>query len=83
MLVYKVVTSASGLKELELKVTKMLNRGWKPAGSISFNQGYCYQAMVGEVCNENKNREVADIASNNQKPPISAVDSMKKLDELT
>ena len=79
MLTYKVISSNTGFKELEQKVTKLLNRGWKPVGSISFNQGYCYQAMVGKLVKNSTNQSTRDCS----KESHGAIDAMKKIDELT
>ena len=46
---YKVVTSTTGLKDLEKTVQKHLSNGWKPLGGIAFNQGYPYQAIAKVV----------------------------------
>ena len=85
MLIYKVIGSKSGFSELEKEVSNRLNRGWKPVGSISFNQGFCYQAMVGKVENNNKNQEgkkrVQDLKDETKQ--LGAVDAMRKVDELT
>ncbi|GAA6169268.1 DUF1737 domain-containing protein [Sessilibacter corallicola] len=61
---YKVVSGTNGFPELEEKVSKLLNQGWKPVGGIGFNAGYPYQAMAkvvtvstAEKANSNKNKQ--------------------------
>lgn len=79
MLIYKVVGSKTGFKELEKEVTRLLNKGWKPIGSISFNQGYCYQAMVGKTTKGTMSHPTED----DSKETCGAIDAMKRIDQLT
>ncbi|PCJ90824.1 MAG: hypothetical protein COA46_09880 [Porticoccaceae bacterium] len=84
MLIYKVIGSKSGFSELEKEVSNRLNRGWKPVGSISFNQGFCYQAMVGKVENNNNQKDKKRVQDPKHKfKKLGAVDAMRKVDELT
>lgn len=64
---YKIITSKNGFQELEDKVSRHLNQGWKPIGGIAFNAGYPYQAMA-------KIEEVK---------PLTANQAMQVIDDLT
>ena len=81
MYIYKVISSDSGLEELEKKVSESINKGWKPQGGIAFSHGYSYQAMIGKrkIAKENEISKVIE------KEPTSntANQAMKRLDELT
>ena len=83
MLIYKVVSSKTGFKELEKDVSILLNQGWKPVGSIAFNQGYCYQAMIGKV-ESGASKSKSDSGQQAFRPKeLGVVDAMKQIDELT
>jgi hypothetical protein len=82
MLIYKVIGSKNGFSELEKEVSLLLNRGLKPVGSISFNQGFCYQAMIGQIRN-NKKQDIEKQTVAEKPVALGAVDAMKKVDELT
>jgi len=81
MYIYKVISSTSGLEELEEKVSKSINTGWKPQGGIAFSHGFCYQAMIGKK--KDKPPEVNREAIKEKNTGNSANQAMKKLDELT
>ena len=85
MLIYKIITSKSGFKELEDEISLLINKGWKPIGGIAFNQGFPYQAMVGKTKNTIKNQKDKKSAQDlkHKREQIGAVDGMKKIDELT
>lgn len=82
MIIYKVVTSKSGFKELEDEISLLINDGWKPIGGIAFNLGFPYQAMVGKTENNNKSQKDKKTLPRS-KQPNGVVDAMKKIDELT
>lgn len=79
MKIYRIVTGKN-LKELEIKVSQLLNKGWETAGSISFNQNFPYQAMIGEAEAPQKRPNEPEIRSKQE--PISAIESMKRIDKL-
>lgn len=81
MLIYKVVASSNGFKELEKEVSLLLNKGWKPVGGVAFNQGHAYQAMVGNI--GEKIERKSKVLPENTIQPLGAVDAMRKIDELT
>jgi hypothetical protein len=83
MLIYKVVPSKTGIKELEKEVSILLNKGWKPVGSISFNQGYCYQAMVGKIEKKQEKQKDKKECQILEPKELGTIDAMKKIDELT
>lgn len=65
---YKVLAGTEeGIKELEIKVTDHLNKGWKPIGGIAFNLGYPYQAMA--IAKKPKKQEIPTRKENADKKP--------------
>lgn len=80
MYIYKVISSNSGLEELEEKVSKSINTGWKPQGGIAFSHGFCYQAMIGK---KREPKETNKLVKKEENSKNSANEAMKKLDELT
>lgn len=74
---YKVVTSQTGLRELEQKVSDLINAGWKPLGGLAFNHGYPYQALARVVTTSEKPPE------NKEPSYISASEAMRRVDDLT
>lgn len=85
MLIYKVLHGEKGLKDLEHKVSAHLNQGWKPVGGLAFNQGHCYQAMVGKSAKPLSAAESEQVVSGAEiKPkPVGAAEAMRNVDELT
>ena len=81
MFIYKVVSSNTGLEELEKKVTESMNKGWKPQGGIAFSHGFCYQAMIGKKSESPASNKKEKKLSNNE--TNTANQAMKRLDELT
>lgn len=69
---YKVIAGPEGLRQLEERVTKLLNEGWKLQGGIGFNGGYAYQAMARMV-------EVKPAVKGKA---LGANDAMRALDDL-
>lgn len=78
MKVYRIITAEQGIKELEIKITSLINQGWRPVGGVSFNQSYTYQAMIGEVLKSEESRERTEKKSN-----LGAIGAMKRVDDLT
>lgn len=76
---YKVVTSTTGLPDLEKAVTKLLNEGWKPLGGIAFNQGYPYQA-VARFVQVKPSTKPENAVEKSQ--PLTANQAMAVLDEI-
>ncbi|MDO3383837.1 DUF1737 domain-containing protein [Gilvimarinus algae] len=74
---YRVITGEKGFKELEQKVSDLLNRGWKPIGGIAFNQGFGYQAMAKLV-----EKTSYTSATKAQKMPQGYSAAVKKLDDI-
>ena len=81
MYVYKVISSDTGLEELEKKVSESINKGWKPQGGIAFSHGYSYQAMIGKKKTA-KEKEISEKTGKESKSN-TANEAMKRLDELT
>ena len=81
MYIYKVISSDSGLEELEKKVSESINKGWKPQGGIAFSHGYSYQAMIGKK-KIPKKKEISETIEEESKSN-TANQAMKRLDELT
>lgn len=79
MIVYKLITAESGIKELEDKITTLINDGWKLAGGISFNHGYPYQAVIGK---ETPIEKPPGPAEDKAPKELGANEAMKKLDDL-
>ena len=79
MMIYRIVTAEHGIRDLEVKISELLNKGWRPAGGITFNQGFCYQAMIGKV---SKKPENADVQSIEQGQQLGANEAMKRLDDI-
>ena len=80
MKVYRIITAQQGIKQLETKITSLINHGWEPVGGIGFNQSYPYQAMIGEIQKSEENR---DKRQNSTKRNLGAIEAMKRVDELT
>ncbi len=81
MFIYKVISSNSGLEELEKKVSESINKGWKLQGGIAFNHGFCYQAMVGKK--KRPATEENTVKTESADKSNTANQAMKRLDELT
>lgn len=81
MKIYRIITSEKGIKDLEEKVSNLINKGWKLAGSMSFNHGYPYQPLITEQSEGlkaiNKKQDVQ------QSKQLGANEAMKQLDDLT
>ncbi len=71
---YKILTSETGLKDLEKTVKEHLNKGWKPLGGIAFNHGYPYQA-VGKVSSKKKLQEQPTKETNPAPRPLKNIAS--------
>ena len=85
MKIYRVITSENGIKELESKISVLLNQGWKLVGGISFNHGYPYQAITGQVLKSEDDREQINSETREEdKAPrqLGANEAMKQLDDL-
>ena len=85
MKIYRVITSENGIKELESKISVLLNQGWKLVGGISFNHGYPYQALIGQMLKSEEDRELKTESTNTKdKVPrqLGANEAMKQLDDL-
>ena len=81
MYVYKVISSNSGLEELEKKVSESINKGWKPQGGIAFSHGFCYQAVIGKK--KEPTTEKNTVKAERKDKTNTANQAMKRLDELT
>ena len=81
MYVYKVISSKSGLEELEKKVTASINIGWKPQGGIAFSHGFCYQALIGKKKASSTDKTAVKAEKSNE--ANTANQAMKRLDEIT
>lgn len=81
---YRIIRSTNGFDDLEAQVSKLLNCGWKTVGGVSFNQGFCYQAMVGKVSRKTESQTHGspsrESAGGND---LGANDAMKRIDDLT
>ena len=85
MKIYRVITSENGIKELESKISVLLNQGWKLVGGISFNHGYPYQALIGQILKSEDDRELKPESTNMKDTAprqLGANEAMKQLDEL-
>jgi hypothetical protein len=85
MKIYRVITSENGIKELENRISVLLNQGWKLVGGIGFNHGYPYQAVIGQTLKPEDDREIeAENTSVKDKAPrqLGANEAMKLLDDL-
>lgn len=78
---YKIITSENGLPELEKKVSKLLNTGWKPIGGIAFNHGYPYQALARVVTV--RQQQPPPEPDNKRSQYRSATEAMRMVDDLT
>lgn len=85
MKIYRVITSENGIKELESKISVLLNQGWKLVGGISFNHGYPYQAVIGQILKSEDDRELKQESTNTKDTAprqLGANEAMKQLDDL-
>jgi hypothetical protein len=80
---YKVASGATGFKELEETVSKMLNEGWKPVGGIGFNAGFPYQAMARVVTVSATTNVISSNSKDDDSKPVGAQEAMRRVDELT
>ena len=79
MKAYKIITSETGIKELEQKVTEFINDGWNTLGGISFNHGYPYQAII----HLNLKQKSEDNSEQESSPKLlGANEGMKKINDL-
>ena len=81
MKVYRIITAQQGIKQLETKITALINHGWEPVGGIGFNQSYPYQAMIGEILKSEENRK-DETQNSTEKKNLGAIDAMKRIDDL-
>lgn len=81
MKVYRIITAEEGIKQLETKITALINHGWEAVGGVGFNQSYPYQAMIGEILKSEENRDENE--NSTKKTNLGAIDGMKKVDDLT
>ena len=85
MKIYRIITSENGIKELESKISVLLNQGWKLVGGISFNHGYPYQAVIGQILKSEDDRELKQESTNTKDTAprqLGANEAMKQLDDL-
>jgi hypothetical protein len=73
MIEYKILSGPSGKKELEGKITALLQMGWKPVGGVAFNMGYAYQAMIGEMPSRKTPEKIEETPEQKQKLTFNEV----------
>ena len=79
MKVYRIITTEEGIKQLETKITALINHGWEAVGGVGFNQSYPYQAMIGEILKSEENRDENE--NSTKKMNLGAVAPLPAIDK--
>jgi len=82
---YKIISSSNGFPELEKKVSKMMDDGWKPVGGLTFNMNAPYQAMARqvEISTVRPAKPVTSITTPQTNQPKTFNQTLKDIDDYT